>query len=91
METTQPRWGTTRSCHHGTTVYYGRVHIVRPGTTPHIGWCGLPVDAVWDRRPPPRCAGTPEICPECTISYLAAAYPADPTMVALSRNHPEVP
>lgn len=73
-------WGTTRTrpdCLDGSRRYHGRVHIVRPGPR-RTGWCGLPVDAVWPRRPPARSPIGPEICPECTINYLTNAYPPDP-------------
>lgn len=71
-------WGTCRVNGRG---YVGRVHIVRPGHQ-HTGWCGLPVDAVWPRRLPPRHDAWPAICPECSINYLANTYAADPAPCA---------
>jgi hypothetical protein len=72
-------WGTTKArpaTLNGSRSYRGRVHIVHPKLR-RTGWCGLPVDAVWSRRPPAPARNLPEICPECTINYLVNAYPVD--------------
>jgi hypothetical protein len=66
-------WGTTRTTPHG---YRGRVHIVRPDNR-YAAWCGCIVDEVWPKRPLPRTANTPTICPECAIDYLVRIYPAE--------------
>ncbi|WP_435159362.1 hypothetical protein [Amycolatopsis sacchari] len=63
-------WGTNRP---GGTFYAGRAHVVDPAR-PTAGLCGLPVDDVWERRPP-----TPEhLCPDCCVLAMAASYPPCP-------------
>jgi hypothetical protein len=63
-------WGTNRP---GGTFYAGRTHVVHPAQS-KAGLCGLPVDDVWDRRPP-----TPEhLCPDCCMLAMVASYPAFP-------------
>lgn len=63
-------WGTNRP---GGTFYAGRVHVVHPAH-PTSGLCGLPVDDVWELRPP-----TPEhLCPDCCVLAMAASYPPFP-------------
>ncbi len=60
-------WGTNRP---GGTFYAGRAHVVRPAQLA-AGLCGLPVDDVWELRPP-----TPEhLCPDCCVLAMAASYP----------------
>jgi hypothetical protein len=66
-------WGTARNPR-AVWLPFGKVHIVRPDRTPEA-WCGLPVEHTWPARPTPR-PGHPVICPECSINYLAASYPA---------------
>ena len=84
-------WGTTRTrpAHLGGAAYQGRVHIVRPGQR-RVGWCGLPMDAVWPERPPPRPRDPIVICPECAIDYLAETYPQDPAPWAQTQTIPAV-
>ncbi len=63
-------WGTNRP---GGTFYAGRAHVVHP-TQRASGLCGLPVDDVWERRPP-----TPEhLCPDCCLLAMATSYPPFP-------------
>lgn len=66
-------WGTTHHPH-APWIPPGRVHIVHPHRT--FAWCGVLVKEVRSARPAPR-PGRPVICPECSINYLAATYPAD--------------
>ncbi|MCE7011767.1 hypothetical protein LWC34_54485 [Kibdelosporangium philippinense] len=64
-------WGTNRP---GGTYYAGRAHVVHPAQ-PTAGLCGLPVDDVWELRPP-----MPEhLCPDCCVLAMAASYPPFPT------------
>jgi hypothetical protein len=65
-------WGTNRP---GGGYYAGRVHVVHPDQ-PTTGLCGLPVDDVWQLRPP-----VPEhLCPDCCVAAMAASYPPFPTV-----------
>lgn len=67
-------WGTNRP---GGTLYAGRTHVVHPAA-PTSGLCGLPVDDVWELRPP-----TPEhLCPDCCVLAMAASYPPFPPIPA---------
>lgn len=67
-------WGTNRP---GGTFYAGRAHVVPPAF-PTAGLCGLPVDDVWELRPP-----TPgHLCPDCCVLAIAASYPPLPSSPA---------
>jgi hypothetical protein len=90
MEMPPLLWGTnrTRPSHAG-GVYRGRVHIVRPGPL-QVGWCGLPVDAVWPQRPPTPQRAVFPICPECSVAYLAETYPVEPGSSAQTQTMPAV-
>ena len=67
-------WGTNLP---GGTFYAGRAHVVHPAH-PMAGLCGLPVDDVWELRPP-----TPEhLCPDCCVLAMAASYPSFPSSPA---------
>lgn len=67
-------WGTNRP---GGTHYAGRAHVVWPNGPAH-GLCGLPVDDVWELRPP-----LPEyLCPDCCVLAMAASYPPFPATPA---------
>jgi hypothetical protein len=60
-------WGTNRR---GGMYYAGRVHVVHPGRRA-TGLCGLPVEDVWELRPPmPQ-----HMCPDCCVLAMAASYP----------------
>jgi hypothetical protein len=60
-------WGTNQP---GGILYAGRVHVVAPGGAAQ-GLCGLPVDDVWEQRPP-----LPDfLCPDCCVRAMAASYP----------------
>ena len=91
MEAPSLLWGTTRTrpAHLGGGTYHGRVHIVRSGSR-RIGWCGLPVDAVWPERPPSRPEDAIPICPECAIGYLTGTYPQDQAPWAQTYRMPAV-
>lgn len=66
-------WGTNRV---GGTYYAGRAHVVHPEQR-MSGLCGLPVDDVWEARPP-----VPEhLCPDCCLLAMAVSYPPFPTTV----------
>ncbi|WP_462202873.1 FxLD family lanthipeptide [Frankia sp. CcWB3] len=63
-------WGTNWP---GGTFCAGRAHVVHPAQ-PASGLCGLPVDDVWERRPP-----MPEhLCPDCCVLAMATSYPPFP-------------
>lgn len=70
-ETTAPPadwwFGTNRPA----GVYYaGRVHVVHPHR-PAVALCGLPIDDVWQVRPP-----EPEhLCPDCCVMAVELSYP----------------
>jgi hypothetical protein len=57
-------WGTNRP---GGMYYAGRVHVVHP-VQRTAGLCGLPVEDLWEVRPP-----LPEhLCPDCCVRAMAA-------------------
>jgi hypothetical protein len=60
-------WGTNRK---GSLHYAGRVHVVWP-TGPQTGECGLPVDDVWEQRPP----FPTHLCPDCCVIAMAKLFP----------------
>ena len=63
-------WGTN---HQGGTAdhYAGRVHIVWPDNE-FYGLCGLPIEEIWEQRPP-----VPDnLCPLCCVRAMAALFPA---------------
>lgn len=50
--------------------YGGRVHVVWPEKE-HFGLCGLPVEVIWEQRPP-----TPDaLCPLCCVRAMAVFFP----------------
>ena len=63
-------WGTNRQG--GTADHYaGRVHIVWPDNE-FYGLCGLPIEEIWEQRPP-----VPDnLCPLCCVRAMAALFPA---------------
>jgi hypothetical protein len=67
-------WGTVHNPR-GCWLDGGRVHIVHPEQT-LTAWCGVLVEVVSTARPMPH-PDRPTICPECSINYLAATYPAE--------------
>lgn len=60
-------WGTNRE---GSYHYAGRTHVVWPGGR-RTGECGLPVDDVWEQRPP----FPTHLCPECCVIAMAKLFP----------------
>jgi hypothetical protein len=54
-------WGTNRP---GGKYYAGRVHVVHPGQRT-AGLCGLPVEDVWEVRPPL----SEHLCPDFPINF----------------------
>ncbi len=63
-------WGTNQ---HGGTAerYAGRVHVVWPDNE-CFGLCGLPIEEIWEQRPP-----VPDnLCPLCCVRAMAALFPA---------------
>jgi hypothetical protein len=62
--------------------YAGRVHVVHP-VARTAGLCGLPVEDVWEVRPP-----LPEhLCPDCCVRAMAASYPSFATASTRPRAH----
>jgi len=63
-------WGTN---HQGGTAdhYAGRVHVVWPENE-FYGLCGLPIEEIWEQRPP-----VPDnLCTLCCVRAMAALFPA---------------
>lgn len=63
-------WGTNQQ---GGTAdrYAGRVHVVWPSDE-CFGLCGLPIEEIWEQRPP-----VPDtLCPLCCVRAMAALFPA---------------
>lgn len=72
-------WGTN---HQGGTAdhYAGRTHVVWPENE-YFGLCGLPIETIWEQRPP-----TPDnLCPSCCVRAMAVLFPA------FSESLPSVP
>ncbi|MGH3625100.1 MAG: hypothetical protein ACRDQ5_25485 [Sciscionella sp.] len=65
-------WGTNQP---GGTYYAGRVHVVAPNG-PARGLCSLPVEDVWQHRPP----APNELCALCCVRAMAASHPTFPAM-----------
>lgn len=63
-------WGTNRQGGTGDR-YGGRVHVVWPDNE-SFAVCGLPVEEIWEQRPP-----VPDtLCPLCCVRAMAALFPA---------------
>lgn len=63
-------WGTNQP---GGTAdrYAGRVHVVWPSNE-YAGLCGLPIEEIWEQRPP-----VPDnLCTLCCVRAMAALFPA---------------
>ncbi|GLZ39515.1 hypothetical protein Acsp05_31390 [Actinokineospora sp. NBRC 105648] len=56
----QIRWGRS-------SYYRRRVHLTPQGMS--VGFCGMPLDRVDDRRP----VGV--LCPECALGFVNVAFP----------------
>ncbi|MEV6444757.1 hypothetical protein [Amycolatopsis sp. NPDC051716] len=63
-------WGTNQQG--GTANHYaGRVHVVWPDNE-FYGLCGLPIEEIWEQRPP-----VPDnLCPLCCVRAMVALFPA---------------
>lgn len=63
-------WGTNQQ--DGTADRYaGRVHVVWPDNE-CFGLCGLPIEEIWEQRPP-----VPDtLCPLCCVRAMAVLFPA---------------
>jgi len=63
-------WGTNKQG--GTGDHYaGRVHVVWHGNE-RKALCGLPIEEVWEQRPP----RPDNLCPLCCVRAMAALFPA---------------
>jgi hypothetical protein len=66
-------WGTNRA---GGVYYAGRAHVVHPNRRT-VALCGLPVEDVWELRPPmPN-----HLCPECCLLAMSVSHPTFPAAV----------
>ncbi|MGB3441117.1 MAG: hypothetical protein WBA97_20400 [Actinophytocola sp.] len=72
-------WGTNQQG--GTADHYaGRVHVVWPNNE-FSGLCRLPIEEIWEQRPP-----VPDnLCPLCCVRAMAVLFPA------FSESHLAVP
>ena len=72
-------WGTNRE---GGYHYAGRAHVVWPHGA-QTGECGLPVDDVWEQRPP----FPTHLCPECCVIAMAKLFPLFEIQQPPARQH----
>ena len=78
-------WGTNaeggKADHYG-----GRVHVVL-WRTKFTAFCGLPVEEIWEQRPP----NPPNLCPLCCVRAMAFLFPAFQEVPNSGRRHHHVP
>ncbi len=78
-------WGTNTEG--GTADHYGgRVHVVL-WKTRFIALCGLPIEEIWEQRPPQP----PNLCPLCCVRAMAFLFPAFKEVSPDGRRHRRIP